>query len=44
MTKNLEKEREDERIKKQLRQEFSRIDINKDGSISLDEIVKFLNE
>jgi Ca2+-binding EF-hand superfamily protein len=44
MHKNLSKEREYERIMNQLRAEFSRIDINRDGSITLDEIVRFLNE
>ena len=42
-TKNLSKEREYERIKNQLREEFSTIDINHDGNITFEEIVKFLN-
>lgn len=44
MQKQLAKEREDERIMSQLRAEFARIDINHDGSITLDEIVRFLND
>ena len=44
MSKNLSKEREYERIKNQLREEFSRIDLNQDGSITFDEIIRFLNE
>lgn len=44
MSKNLSKEREYEKIKEQLHQEFSRIDLNRDGSITMDEIIRFLNE
>ena len=44
MQKNLSKEREYERIKNQLKQEFSKIDLNNDGTITIDEIVRFLNE
>ncbi len=44
MQKNLTKEREYDRIYEQLRQEFSRIDVNNDGTISVEEIVRFLNE
>ena len=44
MQKNLSKDREYERILTQLKEEFSRIDLNRDGSISMDEIVRFLNE
>ena len=44
MQKNLSKEREYERIMIQLRNEFSRIDLNRDGSISLQEIIQFLND
>jgi Ca2+-binding EF-hand superfamily protein len=44
MQKNLSKEREYEKIKTQLRSEFTRIDINRDGTITMDEIVRFLNE
>lgn len=44
MQKALSKDREYERILSQLRTEFSRIDINKDGTISIDEIIRFLNE
>ncbi len=40
--KNLQKEREDERIMNQLRAEFSRIDISQDGSVTLDELRQFL--
>jgi len=40
--KTLNREREDERILGQLRNEFARIDINHDGSITLEEIVRFL--
>jgi Ca2+-binding EF-hand superfamily protein len=43
MAKNLVKDREYERILIQLREEFSKIDINRDGTITLDEIIKFLN-
>lgn len=38
MAKTLNREREDERIMEQLRAEFSRIDLNRDGSITFDEI------
>ena len=34
MQRNLTKEREYENVKNQLRKEFSRIDLNNDGSIS----------
>ena len=44
MQKNLSKEREYERIKQQLRKEFESIDRNRDGTITLEEIVRFLNE
>lgn len=44
MQKNLSKDREYERILLQLKQEFSRIDLNNDGSITFDEIIRFLNE
>jgi Ca2+-binding EF-hand superfamily protein len=44
MSKNLSKEREYERIKNQLKEEFSRIDLNNDGTITFDEIIRFLNE
>jgi len=44
MQKNLSKDREYERILQQLKEEFSRIDLNRDGTITLDEIVRFLNE
>jgi hypothetical protein len=44
MHKQLNKEREDERIMGQLRAEFGRIDLNHDGSITMDEIVRFLKE
>lgn len=44
MSKNLSKEREYERIRNSLMGEFSKIDLNGDGSITMDEIVKFLNE
>lgn len=43
MAKNLVKDREYERIFLQLKDEFSKIDVNRDGTISLEEIVKFLN-
>lgn len=42
MAKNLNKEREDERIMNQLREEFARIDLSQDGSITIDELVQFL--
>lgn len=42
--KQLSREREDERILNQLRQEFSRIDISQDGSITFDEVRQFLLE
>ena len=38
----LQQEREDERIINQLRQEFAKIDISQDGSITVDEIRQFL--
>lgn len=44
MQKNLAKDREYERIFNKLKEEFSRIDRNRDGSISIDEIIRFLNE
>lgn len=44
MQRNLTKEREYETIKNQLRDEFSKIDLNNDGSISMDEIIRFLND
>lgn len=44
MQKNLSKDREYERIYQQLHNEFSRIDLNRDGTITMDEIVRFLNE
>ena len=43
MQKNLSVEREYERIKMQPRQEFNRIDVNQDGSITFEEIERFLN-
>ena len=44
MQRNLNKEREYDKIKKQLRDEFQRIDVNRDGTITIGEIIKFLNE
>ena len=44
MQKNLAKDREYERIFNQLKDEFSRIDLNRDGTITIEEIVRFLNE
>ena len=44
MHKQLNREREDERIMTQLRNEFQRIDLNHDGSISIEEIMRFLKE
>lgn len=44
MQKNLVKDREYERIMEQLTAEFSKIDLNRDGTITLDEIIKFLND
>jgi Ca2+-binding EF-hand superfamily protein len=44
MQKNLSKDREYERIYQQLHNEFSRIDLNHDGTITRDEIIRFLNE
>ena len=44
MNTNLAKEREYDRIYSQLREQFSIIDQNNDGGISMDEIVRFLNE
>ena len=44
MKEALNKERDDERIMQQLHQEFSRIDLNHDGSITIDEILRFLKE
>lgn len=44
MSKNLSKEREYEKIKEQLVREFEKVDYNRDGTITLDEILRFLNE
>ena len=44
MSKNLAKDREHERVFNQLKEEFSRIDLNHDGTITFDEIIRFLNE
>lgn len=44
MGKNLAKDREYERILNQLSQEFSKIDLNRDGTITMEEIIKFLND
>lgn len=44
MHKHLSKDREYERILNQLQNEFSRIDLNRDGTITMNEIVRFLNE
>jgi hypothetical protein len=44
MHKYLNKEREDERIMGQLRAEFGRIDLNHDGTITMEEIVGFLKD
>ena len=44
MQKNLSKDREHERILMQLKEEFSRIDLNRDGTITMDEVIRFLNE
>lgn len=43
MSKNLSKEREYDKIKEQLTEAFSKIDLNRDGSITMDEIIRFLN-
>lgn len=43
MKKNLFVEREDERIVQQLYQEFSKIDLNQDGSLSMEEVYRYLN-
>ena len=44
MQKNLSIDREYERIRNQLKAEFEQIDINQDGTIKGDEIIKFLNK
>ena len=44
MQKNLSIDREYERIRNQLRAEFEQIDLNQDGTIECEEIVRFLNE
>lgn len=44
MQKNLSIDREYERIRNQLKAEFEQIDINQDGTINIDEIIKFLNK
>ena len=41
---NLTKERENEKIMQQLTIEFQKIDLNDDGSITVDEIIRFLND
>ncbi len=41
---NLNKEREYEKIQEKLRKEFTEIDLNRDGDISKEEIIKFLNK
>ena len=40
----LSKEREYEKVKQQLTLEFQKIDLNDGGSITIDEIIRFLNE
>ncbi len=44
MQKNLSKDREYERMYNNLKEEFSKIDKNRDGTITLDEVDRFLNE
>jgi hypothetical protein len=44
MSKNLAKDREYERSFLTLKEQFAKIDRNRDGSITIDEIVRFLNE
>lgn len=44
MSKNLSKDREYERVYQQLRAEFSRIDLNSDNTITIEEIIQFLNK
>lgn len=44
MSKNLSKEREYDKIKESLEKEFEKLDYNRDGTITIDEIVRFLNE
>ena len=44
MAQRLAKEQEDERVLNQLRQEFSRIDVNQDGRIRQEEILNFLKD
>jgi Ca2+-binding EF-hand superfamily protein len=43
MKKNLAKDREYEKIHDKLKEEFSGIDTNNDGTISFEEIEQFLN-
>jgi len=42
LAKNVEREREDERIMQQLELEFSKMDANQDGTITQDELENFL--
>ena len=44
MKTHLSKEREYEKIYTKLKEEFSEIDINRDGTITLREIVEFLEK
>ena len=39
---NIQKQREYERLQKTLFEEFSKIDLNQDGAVSLEEILTFL--
>jgi|LauGreDrversion4_2_1035121.scaffolds.fasta_scaffold209114_1 hypothetical protein len=39
---NIQKQREYERVHKMLFDEFSQLDLNQDGSVTIDEIIHFL--
>lgn len=41
---NIAKERDYERVQQKLYEEFKQLDVNNDGSITLDEIIEFLQK
>jgi Ca2+-binding EF-hand superfamily protein len=41
---HIAKEREYEKVQQKLYEEFKQLDINHDGTITLDEIIEFLNK